>query len=147
MRRHLGAGHYDDESALRAELQAGDWTLLDARQQAQFVHKMQQRWSDMRMGNLRSMARELGAAYSIDNKQKHDELIWTVVIAWVAEELKDRHRLKVGDRVVTKGDIVWTHISASNVVHETFPGGDKIFVRRTTVEEAVLNAGQIKKAD
>jgi hypothetical protein len=145
---HLGNAHLADERVLREELRGGDWTLVDARQQAQFVHKMQQRWSDMRMGTLRSMARELGAAYSVDNKQKHDELIWTVVIAWVAEELKDRQKkLKVGDHVVIKGDVVWTHISVSNVVYEMFPDSNKIFVRRATVEEAVLTAGQIKKAD
>lgn len=145
--RHLGAGHYDEESTLRAELQTGAWTLLDVRQQAQFVHKMQCRWADMRMGTLRSMARELGAAFSMDNRQKHDELIWTVVIAWIAAELQDRQKLKVGDRVVTKGDIVWTHISASTVVAEMLPDNDKIVVRRTTIEEAVLHASQIKKAN
>lgn len=144
---YLSADHEDDERVLREELGYGGWTLLDARQQAQFIHRMQQRWSDMRMGNLRSMALELGAAYGVDGKQKHDELIWTVVATWIAELLKDRQKLKVGDRVVTKGDIVWTHISASIVVAEVFPDNDKIVVRRTTIEEAVLHASQIKKAN
>jgi hypothetical protein len=152
---HLAASKGHHERELLAELKNGKYDLSSAQEQELFIQAMQCEWSDIRMGTLREMARDLGVAFSTNGRQRHDELIWSVVAGWIAAKIDEKEQIELGDPVVVKNAVAWTRVKCSDVVHEikykqhnADRGHERQYVvRRTTIEEATLSASQITKAN